>query len=157
MGEIIFLVFLLITGGVMFYSTYDFRTSLLDTSGGPALFPRIVLIFLLLMLVIRIVQILCSKEKKQFAFLEIFKGSRLFFILSLGVYIVLIKPLGFILSTVLFMSVLILGFRYSMSKSVGKPGSVAIAIGFSAVYAVLMYVLFAKILNIFLPAGLLGF
>lgn len=157
MGELIFLVFLLITGGVMFYSTYDFRTSLLDTSGGPALFPRIVLIFLLLMLVIRIVQILCAKERKPFAFLEIFKGSRLFFVLSLGVYIVVIKPLGFILSTVLFMSVLIMGFRYSMTKSVGKPGSVVLVVVLSVVYAVLMYLLFAEVLNIFLPAGVLDF
>ena len=157
MGEIIFLVFLLISGGVMFWSTFSFRTNPLDTSGGPAIFPQIVLAFLMLMVVIRIVEILCSKEKKPFAFVEMFKGSRLFFLVSLGVYIFLIKPLGFIVSTVLFMTVVILGFRYSMSKSVGKPGSVAIAVGASAAYAVLMYVLFAKVLSIFLPAGILGF
>ena len=37
MGEIIFLIVLLLLGGVLFQQTFTFGVSILDQSGGPAL------------------------------------------------------------------------------------------------------------------------
>jgi len=65
MGEILFLSLFLIGSIYLFLLTGDFRLSKMDTSGGAALFPRIVIIFLCLFLVIRIIQALCEKEKSR--------------------------------------------------------------------------------------------
>ena len=78
MGELIFLGILAIIGVIMFGMSFGFQTSLLDKSGGPALYPRIVIVVLVIFLVVRCVMIIRSQEelKKKFHFLEILQGSR---------------------------------------------------------------------------------
>ena len=45
MGELVFLALLLAVCTLFYGMSFDFKTSILDTSGGAALWPRIVIIF----------------------------------------------------------------------------------------------------------------
>ena len=48
MGELVFLALLLAVCTLFYGMSFDFKTSILDTSGGAALWPRIVIIFLVM-------------------------------------------------------------------------------------------------------------
>lgn len=71
MGELIFLLISLAAGICLFILTSDFRISKLDTSGRAALFPRIMILLLCTFIVMRIIQLLCEKEKKPFILKEL--------------------------------------------------------------------------------------
>ena len=101
MGELIFNALLAVVAVILYVLTFSFPTSIFDKSGGAAMYPRIVIVFLLALLLIRSLQILRSPEEKakKFVFLEMFKGPRLIYILTTLAYFLLVKPVGFILST----------------------------------------------------------
>lgn len=79
MGELVFLALLLAVCTLFYGMSFDFKTSILDTSGGAALWPRIVIIFLVMIIIIRGIQVIKERDRKQFVFKELFQGSRLFF------------------------------------------------------------------------------
>lgn len=159
MGEVIFLAVIGVLDVVMFGLTFAFPTSIIDQSGGPGLFPRLVLAGLLVLVVIRIAVILHSESERgrRFIFLEIFKGSRLVFLVVFVAYALLMTTLGFVLSTGVFLAVTILFlFRCQYQKWMGPKGIAATVIG-SAVGALVIYLLFTRWFNVVLPAGLLNF
>ncbi len=156
MGEIIFLIVLLLLGGVLFQQTFTFGVSILDQSGGPALFPRIVLAILAIAIIIRLISVLREKKHEHFVFIELFTGNRLFFFLSLILYIVTFKFLGYILSTCLFLMITCNYFYYVVKGNKGSVKSIAVRNIGIVVFAVVMYVFFANVLHIMLPAGILG-
>ena len=61
MGETIFLLCFCAAAIAMYGMTGNFRISKMDTSGGAAMFPRIVIILLLVFLAIRLLQIWIGK------------------------------------------------------------------------------------------------
>lgn len=159
MGEIIFLIILALVGAGMFGMSFGFQVSRIDTSGGPALFPRVVIIMLFVFIVIRIVMIGKNKEEmeKKFHFLEIFQGSRLIFLLSFLGYALIMKPLGFVISSSLF---LILAVTFLYRKQYGeritvKKGLILYPVILVSVAA--LYYIFVNKLNVLLPSGILNF
>lgn len=159
MGEIIFLIILALAGAGMLGMSFGFQVSRIDTSGGPALFPRVVIIMLFVFIVIRIVMISKNKEEmeKKFHFLEIFQGSRLIFLLLFLGYALIMKPLGFVISSSLF---LILAVTFLYRKQYGeritvKKGLVLYPVILVSVAA--LYYIFVNKLNVLLPSGILNF
>ena len=75
MGETIFLLCFCAAAIAMYGMTGNFRISKMDTSGGAAMFPRIVIILLLVFLAIRLLQIWIGKQKKPFMGRELFIKS----------------------------------------------------------------------------------
>lgn len=157
MGEIAFLIVIITCGIIMFGMSFGFQESAIDNSGGPALFPRIVIAFLIISAIVRIITILRNSDerKKDFCFLEIFKGSRLFFVLLFLIYILLIKPLGFVITTIIFANVLL---TYLYKKQYGEYATVKkniITYVITIVIVVAVYYLFTQYLHVLLPAGIL--
>lgn len=153
MGELVFLLILLILCAVCFVQTLSFPVSILDQSGGPALFPQIVLALLTLVIVIRLIQFFREKKHEHFVFRELFTGRRLFFFGSLIVYVFLFDFLGYILSTALFLVVTINYFYYVVKGNRGSVKAILVRNISAIAFSVIMYVFFANILHIMLPTG----
>ena len=159
MGEIFFLIILAAAGVGMFVRSFGFQVSRIDSSGGPALFPRIVIIILLLFIAIRIIMVSKSKEElgKKFHFLEIFQGSRLIFLLMFLGYAVLMKPLGFVISSSLF---LIIAVTFLYKKQYGERITVKKGLILYPVILIsvaVLYYIFVNKLNVLLPGGIINF
>lgn len=141
----------------MFAMSFSFQTSLIDQSGGPALFPRIVILFLLFFMIMRAITMIRNREelRKKFVFLEMFQGSRLFFILLFLGYCLVVKTLGFAISSSLFAVITI---TYLHRKQYGenitlKKGAVLYSGVVVSIFA--LYFVFTQYFNVLLPAGLL--
>ncbi|NQT58035.1 MAG: tripartite tricarboxylate transporter TctB family protein [Bacteroidetes bacterium] len=157
MGELIFMGITVLAAIGMFFMTSSFPVSIIDKSGGPALFPRIVIILLIIFMVIRAVIVMKDKElfKKQFVFTEIFKGSRLIYLLLTLAYILLIKQIGFVIMTAAYMYGLTQYLYYIQQDHmmtvkrnlITALGALAVTLG--------VYFLFSDALNIRLPLGIL--
>lgn len=157
MGEIVFLAIIALVGGGMFAMTYGFRENILDQSGGPGMFPRIIVILLGFSLIVRIVQIVLKKEtKKPFAFVEMFKGSRLLYILATLAYMLLVRFVGYVPMTIVYLIFTILVFRSQESDEPFTAGRVALIVVTNSVVAVGVYLFFTRIVDIRLPAGFIG-
>lgn len=159
MGEIIFLIILAAAGVGMFGMSFGFQVSRIDTSGGPALFPRIVIVILLAFIIIRIVMISKNKEElgKKFHFLEIFMGSRLVFLLLFLAYALLMKPLGFVISSSLFLMIAVT-FLHKKQYGEGVTAKKGLILYPVIVIAVtVLYYIFVYKLNVLLPGGILNF
>jgi len=154
MGELIFLGILLAICVYFFTLTSGFAVSILDKSGGAAVFPRIVIIFLAVFIIARMVTVLLEKEKKPFAFLELFQGMRLFFFASLVIYILALKPVGYVLTTTAFLVVVINGFYYKVKGNWGSVPAIVVRNMLLVAFVMLMEFFFVRILHIMLPAGI---
>lgn len=153
MGELLFGILLLIIGGAFFLQTLDFKViALMDPIMGPARFPQIVIVVLVLsvlgILLIRIVK----KEKKPFVFEELFHGVQLRFGLLVFIYIVLLDKAGFLITTSLFLAVSTTYLYFVEHKAVPVKitliRSVCIA---GATFCVQM--LFTRAMGVMLPLG----
>ncbi len=157
MGEILFMIIIAIAAIIMFIMTYDFPVSIIDKSGGAALFPRIIIILLLFFMLIRLISILRTKkeERKPFAFTEMFKGSRLVYLLLTIAYIAVLTQLGFIISSLLYLFILINYFYYLQNGRLpAVKTEMIIVISIVAGVLILNY-FFGNVLNILLPKGIL--
>ncbi len=154
MGEIIFLLLFFALAIFLYTLTGDFRVSKMDTSGGAAMFPRLVIILLCICLLLRIGQIILKKEQKEFIWRELFQKARLYFVVCLLAYAVLLKPLGYIPATCLFLMAAVNRLYYIQKGTYGKPVEIAVRnlllIGFS----VAMYFAFSGVLSVNLPKGM---
>jgi hypothetical protein len=154
-GELIFMAVVAVISVIMFVMSFFFQTSLIDQSGGPALFPRIVIILLLFFMIMRAVSVIRSQEalKKKFVFFEMFHGSRLFFILLFLGYACVVQTLGFAISSSLFA---IIAITYLHKKQYGrnitlKKGAVLYSTVVLSIFA--LYFVFTRYFSILLPSG----
>lgn len=159
MGELIFNVLLAAAGVILYVMTYSFPTSIFDKSGGAGMYPRIVIIALMILLVIRSLQILRSPEEKQrkFIFFEMFQGPRLIYILATFAYFLLVKRIGFILCTIVYLIGMILYLCALQEQK--RPSRKTAAIVAAAVIPSVAALdwLFCEVMGVLLPAGILGF
>jgi len=158
MGEIIFLGIWMAIAVAMYIVSFQFPAIKIDKSGGGGVFPRIVITLFVVLLAIRIIQIIATKEtKKKFAFLEIFKGPSLVYLIATTVYFLSCKAVGFILMTIVYLIGMII-FCYRVSE--GKFPSVlkTIIICVAVIVGVVAFAwLFSAKLQVLLPKGILGF
>ncbi len=157
MGEIIFLLVLIAISALGFFEAAAFPSSIFETTGGPALFPKVLFVGLALFCVIRIIMILASKEKKKFVFVELFKSTRGVFLIASVVYIVVMEYLGYIISTALFLIVICNYLYWKRYDSKGTVKSIVVRNLAMLGITILLYVFFAKVMHVNLPDGLFGF
>lgn len=159
MGELIFNALLAVVAVIMFVMTYSFPTSIFDKSGGAGLYPRIVIICLLILLLIRTVQVLRSEEekKRKFVFLEMFQGPRLIYILTTLAYFLLVTSIGFVLTTIAYLIWSILYFYCLQEKKRPSKKTAAIVVVSVIPSVIVLDYLFCNVLGVLLPAGIMGF
>ena len=156
MGEIIFLTALLMICALFYMISFDFAVNILDTSGGAGMFPRIVIIFTAILLVIRIYQVIKEKNNSKFEFLGLFKGLSGFFFLNFLIYVVLLNSIGYLIMTTLFLISTINVFYIHTKGDFGSLKSVIIRNVLAIVFVLSMNYFFVELLNIMLPVGIFG-
>jgi hypothetical protein len=158
MGEVIFLGIVAIIAAIMLVLTATFPVSIIDHSGGPSLFPRLVIGLLFLFIIIRIIEILKTKKetRKPFVFTEIFKGPRLLFIIISIVAFILVSRLGFIITMSLYVPGMMIFFTYLNKKELPSKKEIIIMIFSCILFVVLFDYLFCTHLHVILPKGILG-
>lgn len=156
MGEIIFLLLLAGVGVVYLVQAGGYKTPLLDNSGGPAMFPRIVCVILIALIVLRIVQIISQKKFKGFRFFELFKGSTGLFSISTIAMIFLIEPLGFIVTCFLYMTVVGNGLYYMKTGTIGTVKNILLRELLFLAFVLGLYFFFTQILYVGFPRGILS-
>lgn len=157
MGEFVLLGLLAVIGVSFWFMTFDFAVSPLDRSGGAGLFPRFVIAFMLIFVVIRVVQVLMKKEKDHFVFLELFTGIRLFFFLSFVIYVLILNWLGYFFSSILFLAITTNYFSYKTNDTFGTTKAIVLRNGALILFVFMMHYFFDRILHIALPRGWVGF
>ncbi len=155
MGEILFLLIISGAAGLYFYQATGYRMPRLDNSGGPAIFPKFVCAILICLIIIRIITILSKKEFKKFHFFDLFKGSMGIFFISFVILVLIIKPVGFVLTSFLFLSFTINYLFYFKNGTFGHTGSIVLREIVFVLFTLVLYFFFTKILYIALPAGIL--
>ncbi len=156
MGEIVFLsVFLVISAG-LYYLTGSFRISKMDHSGGAALFPRIVIILLAVCILLRIIQILKQKEKKEFVWKSLFTRGRMEFVAALVVYVLCLKPVGYLISTALFLIFVVNRFYRIEYNGWGTARGVIVRNAALIAFTIAIYLVFHRLLGVSLPRGVFG-
>ena len=154
------MIFLLLLAGLDLYyfaETFSYRKPLYDNTGGPAVFPRVILILLLICLAVRIIQIVVRKEKRRFIFLDLFKGSTGVFLFAFAGYILCMEFLGMILDTVLYMGFISHYMIYQRDGSIGSLRSAAVHMAVYILMAAALYWFFSGVMNVAVPKGLLRF
>ncbi len=154
MGEMIFLLVLLAVCAGAYYMTFDFPVSLLDKSGGAAIFPRMIITALVVFITIRLIQIFLEKHKKPFVLRELFVKERGFFYFSLFLYIACFNFLGYIVSTILFLLTTTTIFFKFTHGSYGSKKQIAVRSILVVCFVVLMNAFFVDVINILLPRGI---
>ena len=157
MGEIIFLILIAAVSGVYLGQTFSYPMPKLDNTGGPALFPQIICILLIVMVLIRIITIVARKDFKHFRFLEMFKGTTGLFSISVIVMILIMKPVGFVVSSFVFLSVVSNALYYAKTDDRRLGGTVKIVLRevLFLAFVVGLYFFFTRILFVALPQGIL--
>ena len=119
---------------------------------GPAFYPRFLLLLTLLLSLALVVQDVLAhlkqEKKEKGAFINWLNyQSTLLSFAVFGAYVLLIPKLGYLLSTILFVTAL----QWLLGKPLWRrlPGSLSIGIGTSLI----TYMIFEKYLHVFLPRG----
>ena len=157
MGEVLFMGLTSVFAVVLFFLTKGFPVSIVDRSGGAALFPRIGIVLLIFFIAIRTFIVLKdqTQRKQPFIFLEIFTGPRLVYLLSVVMYIVLLKPIGFILMTILFLWGMAWYLHFQQKKWLMTIRHSIVLLVVVIVLSISIYILFKELLNVMLPQGII--
>jgi len=158
MGEIIFMAIIMVICGLGFAESFSWRVLARDNSGGAAFWPRIVMIALFACCLLRIIAILRDKEaqRRKFVFLDLFYGHRGVFLLSLVIYAFTIQYLGFLVSTIIFLNVIVnILYKFSTNKF-GTPAQITIRTVCLCLSAYAVYYFFGTVLHIMVPTGVFG-
>lgn len=159
MGELIFLAILAVVGGLCYAETTTYTIATYDRTGGPAMYPQLILILLFVALAIRAVQVLLSKEKPKFKWFTLFQGPRCIFFIAFVLFVVLMEPLGFVVDATLFMSAtsFYLYYKTTGDKSLGGAKVIVTRVLLFAFFDVAVFLFFSSVLNVAVPEGILSF
>ena len=159
MGEIIFLILLAAVGGYYYFESLGYTVGRFDTTGGGGIFPRAIIIVLFVLLAARLIEILIKKEKAPFKFFGYLKGVGGVFFLSFVAFVLLIRPLGFVVDAILFSlwSVNYLYYKTHDDKKLGGTKALIIRCVAIIAYVLLVNWFFTGVLHVNLPAGILKY
>lgn len=157
-------LFIVVVSIAMYISSNNIK-KMVVTSIGPDFFPKLVAVILGVLGIILTIQAIVRDintsrttsdtdeglEKKKLNFRDIFKRNLdIVTLLLLILYSVLIDKLGFLISTMIYIFVQIM-----LMFTNRKKNYIAI-VSISIVFTFIVYFFFRKVLNVMLPAGLLG-
>lgn len=159
MSELIFLAILAIVGGLCYGETLTYTVAEYDRTGGPAMYPQVVLILLFIALALRAIQILMKKEKPKFKWFTLFKGTRCVFFLAFVLFVILMQPLGFIVDSTLFLTAtsLYLYYQTTGDKTLGGAKAITLKVVLYAAFNTLVFLFFTSVLSVGVPYGILSF
>lgn len=146
-GSIVFLVF----GIFLFAISFTVRT-IIENDVGPAFMPKVVAVAIVIVSVSKLV-IALKNNSAEYTAIKKSKDDKmgsLLTILNLGAYVILFEPLGFIISSILF---LVLQMIILSDKVNFKPIRFVII---SVTSTIAIYFLFVYAFNLMLPEGLLN-
>lgn len=152
-------IFFMMFAIFLFVSSFSIKMTTSD-SLGPQFFPQIVGIFMGMLSSIQIVE--CLIKKKRLGSNEAAENQRSKYLFNKGLwmtiallsgYVLFIEKIGFVLISIIYLfcqiNILLPQAAYKNKKKLIKTATVAIII------PIAIYMLFYKVFNIFLPAGLL--
>ena len=151
--EIVFLLILLGASVVFLGETYRYEVPSYDTSGGPAMFPRYVLIILCATIILLLIQLIVKKQGKTFVFGELFRNERGVFLAALLMYVLLLNPVGFLASTIVFLLFTVNYLSRQYNGSLGSFKNTAVRSSICVLTAVGVNYLFGNVFRIMLPTG----
>ena len=147
--NIIFSVILIVFSAGFFYYAGTFRTLPNQQDIGPAAFPRLISILLILCSILLILTEIRRKEEEK---LSLFNVKLLIGFGAVVAYFLLLNPLGFLLdSAVIVLVMMLLLLNEPLKKAWPLLASVSIAV------PVALYAIFAVFLKVPLPTGILSF
>ncbi|MCD8224483.1 MAG: tripartite tricarboxylate transporter TctB family protein [Clostridiales bacterium] len=157
MGEIYFNLFLAVVSVAGFINTFSWQV-ITDSSGGPAIYPRLILTGLFICAIVRIFQILKQKkeERRAFVFLDLFYGHRGFFLLTLVIYAASVTWLGFLIATVIYLNVVVNVMIYFSKGSFKADKWLVLRIICLTVAAYAITWFFQSALRVMVPTGIFG-
>lgn len=132
-------------GILVVFSTYTFGSTFIKFDIGPAVYPRILGWLIILMGALMAIPV---KQKESADTAPIFSLRFGLHAVYMLVFLLLFEPLGFILSAIL----ILIPFMIIMGEH--RPSRLII---FPIASALVLHVVFTKLLNVPLPAGVLGF
>lgn len=157
MGEVIFLGIIAVLDIMYLLETFKYKIPVYDNTGGPGIYPKIILTILLTAIVIRIIKILHNKTKEHFVFKELFEKDRLFFVVAFATYIMIMRPLGIILSTIIYMTSVCFYIALAVDGTMGTTRTIASRIVAFCLMSILIYLFFSSVMNVALPKGIFHF
>ena len=133
----------------VFLESKTFADASEGAANNPALFPIALAILLTIFSFIIIIQALLRREKLVFSFNKetIFKIG-LFFI-SLSIYVIALRFIGFLLSTIIF-SIFMINYLKG-NKGISKESLI-----YGVLFSIIVFLIFNYVLKVPLPKGLLG-
>jgi len=158
MGELVFLIGLSAIAGYYYYETLSYTVSRFERTGGPAVFPQLLVYGLLIFIVIRVVQILVKKEKPKFKGLSLLQGTRGIFFFSFVAYVLLMTRLGFVMSATLYL-IGISTYMYKQVEGSARMYSIrvfGVRCVIMVVFVIAVNYFFSTVLNVEVPTGFLG-
>jgi hypothetical protein len=138
----------LIIGVVMVYSTKN-MSAVIPNDVGPGFLPKVIGICLIGLAVLKLIFSIKDNNHENIGGMQLM-GRGLITILVTGVYVSVFRNLGFIISSTLYLMVQI--FILKQDEKVSKKTVLAVSI----ISPVVIYFIFVKLLNLMLPAGVLG-
>jgi hypothetical protein len=155
MGEIVFLLILGGIAGFCYIETFTYIKPLIDTSGGPTIYPRIVFGVLFVFIVIRVIQIVRMKVKPNFTLITIFKGVSGIFLGISVLAVIAINFLGYILTSSLYLIATTHYMYYQYHHTIGRPIHIALRCAICFAGVIMLKLFFGSLLHIQLPSGIL--
>lgn len=124
---------------------------LMEKDVGSGFVPKIVAAAIVVIAFIKLLLTLCDKKQGSASKTDEDTAGGLLTIAALGAYVLLFQPLGFILSTMLYLFVQTTILSNDKNRSLVQFGIISI------VAPLLIYILFVYVIKMPLPGGLLGF
>jgi hypothetical protein len=154
--ELVFLGAILAVCVRLFLETTTYVTASYDTSGGAGQFPQYVLILLMIAVIALMIQDIRKKKYQDFDITSLFHDERKVFFLSLVAYILVIKPFGFIMSTIIYL-VFIVNYLYKKygNGSIGTVKNVIIRNVSLVIFVCAIDYVFEHLMRVVLPHGFL--
>ncbi len=157
MGEIASLLALACVGAVYYAETLGYAVSRFERTGGPAVYPKMVLACLFVFIALRICRIVRERKPRPFVFLNLFRGARGKFFLMFAAYILLMPHLGYIVATAGYLTASCALLTRLKEGAPGPPGRFALRALFFLAVTMGLYWFFATLLNVGVPEGVLQY
>lgn len=153
--EYVFLGIIAVFATLFLKDATQYKIASYDTSGGPGMFPKYILILLLVAVTALVIQKIIKKDKTKFVFFELLKGERGIILGSLILYLAVLSVFGFILSTSIFLMFTVNYLYFRGHSGSGGRKSIAIRSGFSVGIALIINYVFVNLMHVMLPSGII--
>lgn len=147
MGEIIFHIFMIISAVMYYMESFKINTNRVTDTIGPAGFPRVVVLLMIVLLSISLFKVIKNRKEENNSKVKIAELDPSFLMLIglILAFVLLINPLGFLLSTLILVSGILVILGQKSPKMI-----VSISVSTMLVFTFV----FGNLLSVPLPRGI---